>query len=772
MRRSDGQVVTVSRRKGGSVVKRSRDGYRYPVGRLHAGSSLGNYAAFAQLDAETNLRGLWNASDNEYYAGDWIITLSADGENLEPTETAFRAESQSTFYTRGGLTAEKCCLLPFSVDERRPDDAWQFRRVVVSVSAQSRKAGHVALVVTHRLRLAPIPSELFTKKPPAEQTQKKFHIRVNGSCIEATTQSRPAEARAVISTDEPQGFSADETTAQWTNFVHIPPGGSVEITWVLAFAPDGLAAALKSASHTSEFAQVQQSAKNQWQKVLSRSQVCTADEVINRGVHWAKVNTLRVQHGYRLGAAFTNDPPQDIVVMRDLAWYVFGSDYVTPEFSQDLLALGASHAVHNNGKLTEYIHASESPPALHDYGLNMNDDTPLFVAALAHHAMVSGDVRTLANVYPVMRRACEYITSQIVDGLLQCRAKGSGVWGICSWRNVIENYSLTGAVTEINAECSHALAITSDAAERLGYTEEARRFAQTAAAVRSSVNERLVSDRTGLYVLNCDLNGEFHHDVTADLVFPVMFGIADDAMRQRILDRLCSDEFWTPYGVRTVSPREHNYDPDFGYQLMGGLWPNLTAWVSFLVRKERPELLIDGMRNIYRISEVETPKNLLNVVPGEFPERLHGKTFVSRGMTMSPWMPPTYLWLAVEGLMGVKPTFDGLEINPTIPSAWRWMLMHEMPYKGGLLSCLFLDGSLYCDYPIRSSFPVERGKFIPCRSTDEHLFVAGFVSNRRSFIFLSCDRDIMATAGWERDGRQYARQVSLRAGNAETIAIE
>ena len=106
-------------------------------------------------------------------------------------------------------------------------------------------------------------------------------------------------------------------------------------------------------------------------------------------------------------------------------------------------------------------------------------------------------------------------------------------------------------------------------------------------------------------------------------------------LRKRILDRLMGEEFWTPYGTRTVSPNEANYDPDFGYQLVGGVWPNLTAWTAYCVRKEHPEKLVEGMLNTYRLSETEKPKDFVNVVPGEFPERLHGETFVSRGMTMS-----------------------------------------------------------------------------------------------------------------------------------------
>src|SRR5207249_2664676 len=128
----------------------------------------------------------------------------------------------------------------------------------------------------------------------------------------------------------------------------------------------------------------------------------------------------------------------------------------------------ARFCYHDEGKLTEYIHAGEQSPEMHDYHLNINDDTPLFVYALHHHALVAGGNSPLEHVYPLMQRAAGYIISQIKDGLVRCFSDGTSVWGICGWRNIIDGYNLTGAVTEINAECYFALKLTADVAQRLG----------------------------------------------------------------------------------------------------------------------------------------------------------------------------------------------------------------------------------------------------------------------------------------------------------------
>jgi len=157
--------------------------------------------------------------------------------------------------------------------------------------------------------------------------------------------------------------------------------------------------------------------------------------------------------------------------------------------------------------------------------------------------------------------------------------------------------------------------------------------------------------------------------------------------------------------VKTTSKSEHNYDPEFGYQLIGRVWPNLTSWIAYSIRNSHPEELVEAMIDIYGISEAERPIDWGYVVPGEFPERLHEETLKSRGMPMSLWMPPTYLWLAVEGLLGVQPSLDGLKMNPALPENRNWIAVKNVPYRQGRVSALVYDGVTYSTHPLKSNLP-------------------------------------------------------------------
>ena len=75
-----------------------------------------------------------------------------------------------------------------------------------------------------------------------------------------------------------------------------------------------------------------------------------------------------------------------------------------------------------------------------------------------------------------------------------------------------------------------------------------------AEALKNAINSLLVSDRTRLYLLNLDNEGVPHHDVTGDLVFPVLFEVADPERAEAILNALTTPEMWTSLGSADGSP--------------------------------------------------------------------------------------------------------------------------------------------------------------------------------------------------------------------------
>ncbi len=423
--------------------------------------------------------------------------------------------------------------------------------------------------------------------------------------------------------------------------------------------------------------------REHYDTVLGRAVVMTPDQEVNRGVLWAKANMLRTEVLGPTGWCFVNDPTRsNNSVGRDTAWFAFGSDYITPEFSRASLLWYVNH-LEKTGKVIEYYDIRTGKTE--DYGLNINDNTPLLILALWHHYNTTGDEQFLHEVYPAALKAARYILSQRNDqGLVWCNATGTSDWGIIGWRNVIANYRLSGATTEVNSECYAALKTIAHMARVLKRHDESAEFAQHAEELRSAINQHLLDPETGLYYLNIDIDGNPRSDITSDLVFPIIFDVADDDTTARIINRLSVPEFWSDAGIHTVPRNAINYGPTHGYGLLGGIWVGVTFWYAFAAARFNPEFMAYALAVSFKHYSTDPRRN--NTVPGQFSEWLHGETLANQGMMLSPWFPPRYLWAAIEGAAGLDLSGGTPSVYPRLSPTWKWLGVRNVPYRGHDLS--------------------------------------------------------------------------------------
>ncbi len=461
------------------------------------------------------------------------------------------------------------------------------------------------------------------------------------------------------------------------------PGESARVAYSLTFALNGEAAARKRfrALPSAKDALARTSAH--YGEVLARAVVLTPDAEVNRGVLWAKANMLRTELRSPTGWSFVNDPTRsNNSVGRDTAWFAFGADYLTPEFARKSL-LAYVERQEKRGMIVEYYDVRTGETA--DYGLNINDNTPLLILALWHHYNTTGDRAFLERVYPAALKAARYVLSQRDErGLIWCTSEKTQDWGIVGWRNVIENYRLSGATTELNSECFAALETIGHMARVLEHHETSAEFGRAAAELREAINTHLRNPDNGLYYLNIDVDGQPRSDVTADLVFPVMFGVADDDTAARIISRLSSDDFWTSGGIRTVPRDAPEYGPTHGYGLLGGVWVGVTFWFAFAAARFNSAFMAYALSTSFRHYSREPRRN--NTVPGQFSEWLHGETLVNQGMMLSPWFPPRYLWAAVEGAAGLDLSAGTPTVSPRLAPDWKWLGVQNLPYRGAALT--------------------------------------------------------------------------------------
>ena len=487
----------------------------------------------------------------------------------------------------------------------------------------------------------------------------------------------------------------------------LEPGARVEFTYTVTFALTGARDALRLLHTLPTVEDALFATRSYYHEVLNRSVVLTPDPEVNRGVLWAKANMLRTMLLSPTGWSFVNDPTRsNNSVGRDTAWFAFGADYILADFAEESLLWYAEH-LEKSGLVVEYYDIRNGKTA--DYGLNINDNTPLLILALWHHYNATNRSAFLERIYPAAVKAANYILSQRNEqGLVWCTAKGVSDWGIVGWRNVIPNYRLSGATTEVNSECYAALLTVSHMARVLGRHEESAAFMDEADALRSAINEHLLDPHTGLYYLNIELDGRPRTDITSDLVFPVMFGVCDDQTAARIISRLSADEFWTDAGIRTVPRNAPNYGPTHGYGLLGGVWVGVAFWYAFAAARFNPEFMAYALAAGFRHYSKDPRRH--NTVPGQFSEWLHGETLVNQGMMLSPWFPPRYLWAAIEGAAGLDLSGGTPAIEPRLAPSWKWSAARDVVLGDRRLTWFAVRTpvlELYINAPLPSSSPTR-----------------------------------------------------------------
>ena len=490
----------------------------------------------------------------------------------------------------------------------------------------------------------------------------------------------------------------------------IAPGESVRFYYLLSFGT-GRSEAVKNYAACPSAGEALQKTSAHYAEMLNRAVLMTPNPEVNRGVLWAKANMMRTMVKAQTGWCFVNDPTRsNNSVGRDTAWFAHGGDYLNPDFVRESL-LAYVHNQEDSGKVVEYYDIRNGKTA--DYDLNVNDNTPLLVYALWHHYNTSGDMDFLREVYPSAAKAVRYLLSQRNDqGLVWCTATGTSDWGIIGWRNVITNYRISGASTEVNSECYAALLTASHMARVLGKHEESLEFMQAAEMLKTAINTHLKNPDNGLYYLNIDVDGFPRSNVTSDLIFPVMFGVADDQTSAAIISRLSDADFWTAVGIRTTPRDAPDYDPDGTnngpYGLLGGVWLGCSFWFAFAAARYNPEFMDRALSDTFKNFSMDPRRN--NTVPGQFSEWLHGETLTNEGMMLSPWDPPRYLWAAMEGVVGLDPSGDGVALHPRLSSDWKWLAVQNLPYRQRRLSYFAVrapDITIYANFQPHSTLPSQ-----------------------------------------------------------------
>lgn len=448
--------------------------------------------------------------------------------------------------------------------------------------------------------------------------------------------------------------------------------------------------------------------KSFWEEKLNRLQIKTPDEGMNTLINiWtlyqAEINVMFsrfasfIEVGGRTGLGY-RDTAQDamtvphsnpekcrqrlVELLRGLVSAGYGLHLFQPEWFDPETEVKPfkSPTVVPTPKASDMIHGLED---------TCSDDALWLIASIVEYVKETGEygffdeVITYADggsgtVYDHMKKILDFSAEQI------------GEHGVCKGLRADWNDCLNlGGGESALVSFLHYWAIANflEAAKFLGRDGDVETYTLMLEKVKETCDRELWDD--GWYIRGITKNGRkigTHQDKEGRIhlesnSWAVLSGAADRDKAIRAMDAV--DEYlYTPYGIMLNGPSYTVPDDDIGFVTRvypgvkenGSIFshPNPWAWAAEckLGRGDRAMKFYHALSPYYQNDKIE----IREAEPYSYCQFIMGRDHSAYGRARHPFMTGSGGWAyfsATRYMLGVRPQFESLEIDPCIPADWK-----------------------------------------------------------------------------------------------------
>ncbi len=288
-----------------------------------------------------------------------------------------------------------------------------------------------------------------------------------------------------------------------------------------------------------------------------------------------------------LGASGTSGRP-------GFGWF-FGGDAYINAFS--LMSYGAHESVReileftqkwqrDDGKMSHELSQAEGTIDWwndYHYGYIHGDTTPYYITAMYDYMQKSGDIEFIKESWGSLKKAYNWCLSTDANknGLMDNKKAGLGA---------LEYGALTGIETDIYlaavwVRATMAMQQMAEAAEDESLSSAAANFYQLA---KKAFEEKFWDKDSQFYVYAFNADGEHVREISPWNAVGLMWELGTPERSRISLERICSSELTTDWGIRSISNKSSYFQPlNYNY---GAVWPFLTSWVTTALYKHHMPL--------------------------------------------------------------------------------------------------------------------------------------------------------------------------------------
>ncbi len=318
-----------------------------------------------------------------------------------------------------------------------------------------------------------------------------------------------------------------------------------------------------------------------------------------------------------------------------------------------------------------------------------SDDALWLVASICEWIVETGDLSFFDYVVPYADGG-EGTVYEHLKKILDFSAEYTGANGICQglradWNDCL---NLGGGQSVMVSFMHHwALQIFIESAKKLGREEDVEKYTAMAAKVKQACEEQTWDGEwylRGFTKKGIKIGTHESEEGKVFLNAPSWAVYSDVASKERAIQ--CMDAvdkyLFSKYGIHLVLPSYSKPDDDIGYitrvykgiKENGAIFSHPNPWALIAECK-----LGNGDRAM-KYYDAILPYNQNDIIeirqaePYSYCQFIMGKDHTAFGRARHPWLTGTAGWFytaATKYMLGIKPSYDGLIIDPCIPSHWK-----------------------------------------------------------------------------------------------------
>lgn len=333
-------------------------------------------------------------------------------------------------------------------------------------------------------------------------------------------------------------------------------------------------------------------------------------------------------------------------------------------------------------------HAPDKSSYIHGLDHTCSDDHLWLVPAVCEYVKETGEVAFFDEVVPFCDEGQATVWEHLKAGL-EFSARQVGESGIClglraDWNDCL---NLGGGESAMVSFLHHwALRQAVEAAEYLGRKADAERYRTLADQVRQACERELWDGRwyaRGTTASGLKIGTQRSEEAKVFMESNTWAVVSDAAPREHaeLAVQALDEHLYTPWGLHLLQPSFSKPNDEIGFlgrvykgiKENGAIFSHPNPWAVIAAAKlgqgDRAMRFYDSLLPYNQNDRIEVRQ----AEPYSYCQFIYGAEHQAHGRARHPWLTGSAGWsytAVTRWILGVRPGFDGLTIDPCIPKDW------------------------------------------------------------------------------------------------------